>query len=165
MADPTDPKVLYTFDTATGKLLASTDKGLTFAARATGLPSGDGGYQLAAAPGRSGDLWLSTKGNGLFRSTDGGKSFTKITSCQASYTLGFGAAADGASFLSVYQVATVGGVTGVYRSDDAAKTWLRINDDEHQWAWIGQAITGDPRVYGQVYLATNGRGIQFGQPA
>ncbi|WP_405854028.1 1,4-beta-glucanase [Streptomyces sp. NBC_01515] len=165
VADPADPKVLYAFDTATGKLLASTDKGLTFAARATGLPSGDGGYQLAVAPGRSGDLWLSTKGNGLFRSTDGGKSFTKITSCQASYTLGFGAAADGSSFLSVYQVATVGGVTGVYRSDDAAKTWLRINDDQHQWAWIGQAITGDPRVHGQVYLATNGRGVQFGQPA
>ncbi|GAA3865305.1 RICIN domain-containing protein [Streptomyces lacrimifluminis] len=165
VADPVDPKVLYAFDTATGKLFASTDKGLTFAARATGLPSGDAGYQLAAAPGRSGDLWLSTKGNGLFRSTNGGSSFAKVTSCQASFTLGFGAAAEGASYLSVYHVATVGGVTGVYRSDDAAKTWRRINDDQHQWGWIGQAITGDPRIPGMVYLATNGRGIQFGTPA
>lgn len=165
VADPVDPKVLYAFDTATGKLFASTDKGLTFAARAIGLPSGDAGYQLAAAPGRSGDLWLSTKGNGLFRSTDGGRSFAKVASCEASYTLGFGAAADGASYLSVYHVATVGGVTGVFRSDDAAKTWQRINDDRHQWGWIGQAITGDPRIPGMVYLATNGRGIQFGQSA
>ena len=165
VADPVDPKVLYAFDTATGKLFASTDKGLTFAARATGLPSGDGGYQLAATPGRSGDLWVSTKGNGLFRSTDGGKSFAKVTSCQASFTLGFGAKADGASYLSIYHVATVGGVTGVFRSDDAAKTWRRINDDKHQWGWIGQAITGDPRIPGMVYLATNGRGIQFGTSA
>ncbi|MGY1498779.1 hypothetical protein ACW4TU_19645 [Streptomyces sp. QTS52] len=80
-------------------------------------------------------------------------------------TLGFGAAADGASCLSVYQVATVKGVTGVYRSDDAAKTWRRINDDQHQWGWLGEAITGDPRIPGMVYLATNGRGIQFGQTA
>lgn len=91
-----------------------------------------------------GDLWLSTKGNGLFRSTNGGWSFAKVASCEALYTLGFGAAANGASYLSVYQVATVRGVTGVYRSDDAATTWRRINDDQHQRGWIGQAITGTP---------------------
>ncbi|MDX2545219.1 1,4-beta-glucanase [Streptomyces sp. WI04-05B] len=165
VADPADTSVLYAFDTGAGTLFASTDKGLTFTARATGLPSGDSGFQLVAAPGRSGDLWLSAKGNGLFRSTDGGRSFARVTSCQASFTLGFGAAASGAPYLSVYQVATVGGVTGVYRSDDAGKTWRRINDDQHQWGWLGQAITGDPRIPGMVYLATNGRGIQFGQSA
>ncbi|MCX5096297.1 hypothetical protein OOK36_47590 [Streptomyces sp. NBC_00365] len=45
------------------------------------------------------------------------------------------------------------------------RAWLRINDDQHQWGWIGEAITGDPRAYGHVCLATNGRGIQFGQSA
>lgn len=62
-------------------------------------------------------------------------------------------------------MATVSGVTGVHRSDDTARTWLRINDDQHQWGWIGEAITGDPRFPGHVYLATNGRGIQFGRSA
>ena len=117
---------------------------------------------MNAAGGRSGAQAVAV---GLLRSTDGGRSFTKVTSCQASHTLGFGAAAEGASYLSVYHVATVGGVTGVFRSDDAAKTWQRINDDKHQWGWLGQAITGDPRIPGMVYLATNGRGIQFGQSA
>ncbi|MER7476382.1 hypothetical protein ABTX60_01805 [Streptomyces sp. NPDC126510] len=51
------------------------------------------------------------------------------------------------------------------RSDDAAKTWTRINDDRHRWGWTGAAITGDPRVYGRVYIATNGRGVQYGEPA
>lgn len=43
-------------------------------------------------------------------------------------------------------------------------TWTRINDDAGQWAWIGQTITGDPNIFGRVYLGTNGRGILYGDP-
>ncbi|MET7488097.1 1,4-beta-glucanase [Streptomyces sp. NPDC005538] len=162
VADPADPTLFYAYDTDTGTLYASTDSGRSFTARADGLPAGDSQFQLAAAPGRLGDLWLSVKWNGLYRSVDGGASFSKVDSCWASYTLGFGRAADGAAYPAVYQVGSTETITAVYRSDDEAKTWVRINDDQHQWGWTGQAITGDPRVYGRVYLATNGRGIQYG---
>ncbi|MER5296121.1 1,4-beta-glucanase [Streptomyces pharetrae] len=164
VADPADPAVFYAYDTDTGTLLASTDGGRTFTARATGLPAGDSQFRVVAAPGRTGDLWLSAKWNGLYRSTDGGARFTKADSCWASYTLGFGKAADGADYPAVYQVGAVEEITAVYRSDDGAKTWTRINDDAHQWGWTGETITGDPRLYGRVYLATNGRGIQYGEP-
>ncbi|KQX79805.1 sialidase family protein [Streptomyces sp. Root1310] len=164
LADPSDPARFYAYDTDTGTLFASTDAGLTFTARAGGLPSGDSQFQLAAAPGRSGDLWLSTKGNGLYRSTDGGAAFAKLTSCRASYTLAFGKAADGAAYPAVYQVGSTEAITAVYRSDDGAKTWVRINDDRHQWGWIGATIAADPRIHGRVYIATNGRGIQYGEP-
>ncbi|GGL97713.1 hypothetical protein GCM10010129_46830 [Streptomyces fumigatiscleroticus] len=73
-------------------------------------------------------------------------------------------ATDGAAYPAIYQVGSTEAITAVYRSDDEAKTWTRINDDAHQWGWTGQAVTGDPRVYGRVYLATNGRGIQYGEP-
>jgi len=164
VADPADPTLFYAYDSDTGTLFASTDSGRSFTARANGLPSGDSQFKLVAAPGRSGDLWLSVKWNGLFRSTDGGATFAKITSCWASYTLGFGKAADGADYPAIYQVGATGTITAVYRSDDAAKTWVRINDDAHQWGWIGEVIVGDPRIHGRVYLATNGRGIQYGEP-
>ncbi|MDH6221902.1 sialidase family protein [Streptomyces pseudovenezuelae] len=164
VADPADPTLFYAYDTDTGTLLASTDSGLSFTGRAGGLPAGDSQFQLVAAPERSGDLWLSVKWNGLYRSIDGGVSFAKVASCWASYTLGFGKAADGAGYPAIYQVGSTETITAVYRSDDEAKTWVRLNDDAHQWGWTGQAITGDPRVYGRVFLATNGRGIQYGEP-
>ncbi len=34
----------------------------------------------------------------------------------------------------------------------------------HQYAFTGGAITGDPRVFGRVYIATNGHGIIYGEP-
>lgn len=162
VADPADPTLFYAYDTDTGTLLASTDSGRTFTARASGLPSGDSQFELVAAPGRSGDLWLSTKGNGLYRSTDGGATFTKVAGCSASHTLGFGKAADGADYPAIYMVGSTETITAVHRSDDGAKTWVRINDDQHQWGWIGETITGDPRIHGRVYVATNGRGVQYG---
>ena len=164
LADPADPARFYTYDTGDGTLYASTDSGATFTARASGLPAGDSEFQLAAAPGRSGDLWLSVKWNGLYRSTDGGATFTKVTSCWASYTLGFGKAAADGDYPAIYLVGSTEAITAVYRSDDGAKTWVRINDDRHQWGWTGQTITGDPRIHGRVYVATNGRGIHYGEP-
>ena len=61
-------------------------------------------------------------------------------------------------------IGKVEGVYGFYRSDDEAATWMRINDDAHQFASIN-AITGDPRVYGRVYLGSASRGVIFGEPA
>ncbi|MFE6286917.1 1,4-beta-glucanase [Streptomyces sp. NPDC057877] len=162
VADPVDPARFYAYDTDAGTLYASTDGGRTFAAGAAGLPAGDSQFKVVAAPGRVGDLWLSTKGNGLYRSVDGGGAFAKADSCRASYTLGFGKGLG--DYPAVYQVGATDAVTAVLRSDDEGLSWTRINDDRHQWGWTGEVITGDPRVYGRVYLGTNGRGIQYGEP-
>jgi hypothetical protein len=42
---------------------------------------------------------------------------------------------------------------------------VRINDDQHQYGSTNAAITGDPRVFGRVYVSTNGRGIIYGEPS
>ncbi|MDQ0840854.1 1,4-beta-glucanase [Streptomyces sp. V1I6] len=164
VADPVHAGRFYAYDTASGTVYRSTDGGLTFTAGAEGLAFGDSQFRVAAAPGRGGDLWLSAKWNGLFRSTDGGLTFTKVTSCWASYTLGFGKAAAGADYPAVFQVGATEDITAVFRSDDEGASWTRINDDAHQWGWIGETITGDPRLHGRVYLGTNGRGIQYADP-
>ncbi|GAA0672350.1 RICIN domain-containing protein [Kitasatospora atroaurantiaca] len=146
-----------------GTLYASTDGGATFTARTGNLPSG----RLMAVPGIAGDLWISGGGKGLLHSTDGGRTFTPLGSVQSASALGFGKAAPGANYQALYLIGTVKDVTGVFRSTDKGATWLRVNDDAHQWGAIGSLgiITGDPDTYGRVYIGTNGRGLQYGDPS
>ncbi|MDX2822344.1 cellulose binding domain-containing protein [Streptomyces ipomoeae] len=163
-SDRVDPRTFYGFKS--GKFYVSTDGGATFtASSASGLPSGDS-VRFKALPGTKGDIWLAggaTDGAyGLWHSTDGGASFTKLSNVAQADTIGFGKAATGASYQTLYTSAKIGGVRGIFRSTDKGATWTRINDDAHQWGWTGGAITGDPRIYGRVYIATNGRGIIYG---
>ncbi|MFI7411896.1 cellulose binding domain-containing protein [Streptomyces sp. NPDC049627] len=163
-SDRVDPKVFYGFKS--GKFYVSTDGGATFtASSATGLPSGDS-VRFKALPGAKGDVWLAggapDGAYGLWHSTDGGASFTKLSDVEQADTIGFGKAAPGASYQTLYTSAKIGGVRGIFRSTDKGATWTRINDDAHQWGWTGGAITGDPRVYGRVYVSTNGRGVIYG---
>jgi hypothetical protein len=171
VADPVTPGVFYAFDPSAGTVLKSADGGASFAAAATGLPAGVGAEesgsapQLHAVPGRAGDLWLTAGDGGLYHSTDGAASFRLVSSVTTVATLGFGRAAPGASYPAIFLTGVVGGVQGIFRSTDEGASWVRINDGQHQYAWIGQTITGDRRVFGRVYLGTNGRGILAGHPA
>jgi photosystem II stability/assembly factor-like uncharacterized protein len=58
-------------------------------------------------------------------------------------------------------IGKVAGIYGFFRSDDEGSTWLRINDDEHQYGGV-TCITGDPRFYGRVYVGSSNRGILYG---
>nr|WSX48518.1 RICIN domain-containing protein [Streptomyces sp. NBC_00974] len=162
VADRSSAGTFYSL--AGGTLYASTDGGATFSARAANLPV-DG--RLKAVPGVAGDLWIAGGGQGLLHSTDGGRTFTRLTTVQSASALGFGKAAPGASYQALYLIGTVKDVTGVFRSTDAGATWLRVNDDAHQWGSIGGTgvITGDPDAFGRVYVGTNGRGLQYGDPS
>lgn len=158
VADRSSADTFYSL--ADGALHASTDGGKTFTARATGLPSG----RLAAVPGAAGDLWIASTTKGLLHSTDGGATFTTLGTVQYASALGFGKAAPEAAYQALYLIGTVDDVTGVFRSTDKGATWLRVNDDAHQWGAVG-SITGDPDTYGRVYVGTNGRGLQYGDPS
>ena len=146
------------FGFAGGRFYVSTDGGASFTATAaTGLPAS---AKFRAVPGREGDVWLAGD-TGLFRSTNSGAAFTRVASVSSARNIGFGRGAPGAAYQSLYAVATVGGTSGVFRSDDTGASWVRINDDRHQYGNMGEALTGDPRVHGRVYLGTNGRGVLY----
>ena len=174
VADRRNPARFYALDMEHAKMYTSSDSGQSFtAAPATGLPPPQeaapamnvGQYEsrptLYAAPGLEGDLWYTSKA-GMFHSTDGGVSFARLEKSVRIIRMGFGMAAPGKKYPAMYAGGTLDSLTGLFRSDDMGKSWVRINDDQHQWGNRYEAVTGDPRIYGRVYVGTNGRGIVYG---
>ncbi|WP_030851060.1 sialidase family protein [Streptomyces sp. NRRL S-475] len=170
-SDRVNPAKFYAY--ASGDFYLSTDGGRSFGrTAATGLPT-EGNVRFKAVPGHEGDIWLAggtdkdgtSTPYGMWRSTDSGATFTRIKTVNQGDAVGFGKAAPGARYPAVFTSSKIGGVRGIFRSDDAGRTWVRINDDRHQYAWTGGTITGDPRIHGRVYFGTNGRGVVYGDPA
>lgn len=158
-SDRVDARTFYAY--SAGRFYTSSDGGVTFtASAATGFPT-EGNVRFGAVPGQRGHVWLAAE-NGLYRSTDAGTTFTKLAGFEDGGAVGFGKSAPGATYPAVYTTSKRDGVRGFFRSTDGGATWVRINDDEHQYAWTGAAITGDPDVFGRVYVGTNGRGIVLG---
>jgi lysophospholipase L1-like esterase len=169
VADPVNPAKFYALGGA--NLLVSTDGGASFAP-AGALASAKGTRLVVrAAPGREGDVWAPQYDGGLARSTDSGATFARLPGVDYAAAVGFGKAAPGAGYPTVYIWGTVGGVRGVFRSTDVGATggatWLRINDDQHQYGGPGDAqfVIGDNNTFGVVYMSTAGRGIVFGKPS
>lgn len=165
-ADRVNPAKIYLYDAATGKGHTSSDGGASFAMMTAALPALPD-YALPptsarAMPGVEGEVWI-TSGKELFRSSDSGRSYRVVDGVDESFGVGFGHPAEGSELPAVYLNATVGGQSGIFRSDDAGASWARINDDRHQFSTAG-VITGDPRRRGRVYLATHGRGILYADP-
>jgi photosystem II stability/assembly factor-like uncharacterized protein len=168
IADPINPSRFYSFDPQSGNIFASTNGAVSFSK--IGVPLDDvrgfdfrGSPVLSAAPGMEGDLWLAVPDRGLYHVTNGGGRFVKVAMGDAR-ALGFGKVADGKTFPAIYLAGKIENVSGLFCSADMGATWVRIDDDQHQFGVINH-LTGDPRIFGRVYLATSGRGIIYGNPA
>ena len=177
IADPVDPRKFYGLALFSGKLFVSTDGAANFVEKPLDLPDGlpqpgrrgdrgdDRGGQdrIYAAPEHAGDLWLAAF-NGLYRSLDAGVTWSRLPNVQQIHAFGFGKPAPGKDYSALYLIGTIDGLRGIFRSDDVARRWLRINDDRHQWGLLLQ-IAGDLKQYGRVYVGTHGRGVLYGDPA
>ncbi len=176
VADKVTPKLFYTFYSSTGSTggfySTTTTGGVTFtkqssAPATTGSCNGTGCGIPVVNWATAGEIWLPLGSNGLYHSTNGGATWTKITTVTWANSTAVGAAAPAAgspNSIFVYGTTSPLGISAIYRSDNNGTSWLRINDDLHQYG--GQTlIQADPRVYGQVFLGMNGRGIVYGDIA
>jgi xyloglucan-specific exo-beta-1,4-glucanase len=174
IADKTDPQLFYGIDFVENRVFVSRDGARSFApAPAESLPTSltsaaprgrEGQWPMQATPGRAGELWFKLDG-ALYHSADAAQTFRRATPAEIRIEqFGLGHAAPDSAYPALYAIAVIGGLRGVWRSDDGGASWLRINDDAHQWGQRFRAISGDPRRYGRVYLATDGRGLLYGDP-
>lgn len=184
-ADRQNPNKVYAYDSggadwtgARGKFYYSSDGGKTFTKSTDPTLDGLRWHQftttwLAVNPYAEGHVWLAD-GDNVYYSTNSGVNWTKLSNMASTpdgynqygsptlfgaQRVALGKPMAGSSYsAAVYLVGTVGGVAGIFRSDDAGANWTRINDDAHQWGGIG-ALAADNNVAGRVYLA--GRGVLY----
>src|ERR1022692_1407996 len=113
--------------------------------------------QLTASFGGSGDIWLAINGssvasaNGLYHSTNAGKTLTLTGSFTQAYAVGVGApstssATSAYSKPAVYTAAVGASGYGFYRSIDNGTTWVNVSNT---------------RAFGRYYIGTGGRGIAY----
>ena len=168
VADTVNPNTFYAFDSGSGIFYSCTNGATNFAATAFVLTALDnkgfafgGGVTVTATPGIENDVWLASRMEGLFHFTKGGASFVKLECVQAADSLGLGKPPPVQNYPSLFLAGKIDGTQALFRSDDVGVTWVRINDDQHQYGNISH-VTGDPRIYGRVYFATGGRGVIYG---
>jgi hypothetical protein len=159
-ADRVNPDKFYALDNNT--LFLSTDKGEHFRPVNTGIKTEGSLVRVSAVFGLEGEIWI-TGGNRLYHSSSSGYDIRQIENVEKAYAVGFGKAAPESDYPVVYLIGVIDGIYGVFRSTDRADTWIRINDDLHQYGSMDY-IAGDENIYGRVYIGTHGRGIIYGDP-
>ena len=177
--DPRDPQRLFVAvvghpfgPNAERGLYRSTDGGMTFA-RVLGDGAGDVGAVAVAIDPAHPDttyaaLWASRNGpwnltqvyqlydrGGLFKSTDGGTTWAKLTVGLPARAGRIGISVSPADPARLYAIVEKTDGCGIYRSNDAGATWAQTNDEERVCGRTEDfaGITADPHDRDEVYAA------------
>lgn len=151
---------------------STTDGGKTWT-KVLYIDENTGAIQVTIDPNNSNiiyaDMWAGRQGpwengawngkeSGLFKSTDGGATWRKLTTGlptteQGLGRIGFCIAPSNSNRL--YATVDAGKYGGIYRSDDAGETWSNINADERLWGRGGDfaEVKADPKNADIVYSA------------
>jgi hypothetical protein len=169
-ADRVNANTFYLYYAGHG-VFQSTNGGVTW----TNVYSGNSGHiesnasyagynmTLSSVPGNAGHLFYtsgplsgstatSPVNNPLFRSTNGGATWTAVPHVLAVSCFGFGAAAPGQQYPAIYIVGYVNNVFGIWQSVDNAATWTNIGTYPNGELDGISTISGDPNNYGAVYV-------------
>lgn len=177
MSDRINPNIFYGFgETGNGNgFYISLDKGESFCqvqapvgfpeVNLAGIDSNQH-YEIRVESDREGIIWMAMLNFGLWKITY--ESITKSFCCNRVSVpgdfikgIGLGKPMEGSKIKTLFTSGTIKSEYGFYKSHDGGTSWIRINDDNHQYGDI-RSISGDPRVYGRIYVATGTRGLIFG---
>jgi xyloglucan-specific exo-beta-1,4-glucanase len=162
IGDPVNSNYFYIYN-SNGQMLVSSNKGVSFAVAgnpgATSTPWVP--TFIRTVPEYEGHIWVPLVDNGLKYSTDHGATYTKVAAVTYCRAVGIGKAISSTSYPAIYIWGTVNGVRGLFRSVDKGATWVKMNDDAHQFGGAS-IMLGDPNVFGRVYMSSaSARGIVY----
>lgn len=172
-ADGATAGTFYTFDYNTEDVYRSTDGGANWSVVGnTGAWWTDWNAKLRRVPGQAGDLFMaaghqSAGGGGgnpydgnnpLYRSNDGGVTWADVPDMTEVYDVGFGAAADGQSYPSIYVIGFYNHEFGIWRSADNATTWQQIGDHPTGILNKLEYVSGDMNDPDCAYVGFSGTG-------
>lgn len=164
-ADSVKGGTFYIYHHVKGRLVRTDDGGETWQIVNDTLPEGIWrGANVKSAPGMAGEVWVSLRGAGLYRSSNSGEDFVKIDEVDEAQVLGFGKAAPGVNNPTVFIQGEIAEEPGVFRSTDLGATWVKIADYPHGYFDTARVLVGDMNVFGRVYLGMSGNGFIYGQP-
>jgi len=155
MGDPVNPAKFYAYNKNDGYLYISNDGGKTFLK--SGLAGSGGQQRIAVSHGKEGYIWIARGNSGINYSINSGETFQKIAvySCVA---IASGKEMPGTDIptIFIYGQTKSTDVIGIYRSTDMGKTWVRADDNQHQFGHLANAgmIEADRTIYGRVYRST-----------
>ena len=159
-ADKVDGNTFYYY--ASGKVYRSTDRGQSFETVNDALPD-EAWHSLKTPPGVKDEVWVSVDWQGLYRSTNGGKTFAKLDKVERAYLFAFGKPPTGSTVSALYLYGNISGMgEGLFRSLDQGKTWTSLGDRSKPIGNSPNVMEASTQQFGLVFVGTNGRGIYYG---
>jgi len=167
-ADRVLPNTFYLYYAGQG-VFETTNGGSTWTKVFSGQISPYSNYNavIESVPGEAGNLFFTGgsqsgfSSEGFYRSTNQGATWTAIPNVTEVICFGFGASAPGQSYPSIYIVGWVNKVYGVWQSVDDAQSWTQIGTYPTGSLDEIKTISGDPNVFGKVYIGFAGGGYAY----
>jgi photosystem II stability/assembly factor-like uncharacterized protein len=144
--------------------LYTSSNGIFWSKRAKIPVSEPSGYykSVFTAPDRKGEIWICLEKEGLWKTTNGGNSYSQIKAFNNARLITMGAPAPGSCLPTIYCYGKINETWGLFRSVDLGVNWTLLNDKNHQFPAGVKALTADRNKFGRIYIGSGGRGVYYG---
>jgi hypothetical protein len=169
--DGADPNTVYLYFYTHG-VYKSTDAGASWTLVSDSDFDGGNMYwqvKLRSVPGQAGHLFLTAgqaggdgnqnpQNTALYRSTNGGATWTTVPDFAEPYDIGMGAPAPGRSYPAMYVVGWYKLDYGIWRSVDNAATWKKLTSFPFGSLDLINVVAASQDSFGEIYFAFQGSG-------